>query len=332
MHGHKPLPAIFLLFSAIFFTAASHAQIEVNIPASKDNTLYESTTGALSNGKGTYLFVAQNNQGQVRRALLAFDVAGNVPAGASVLSVRLTLNMSRTLTGAQIVTLHRVLADWGEGDSNAGGEEGGGIAPAAGDATWLHTFFDTQRWANAGGDFATPPSATQTVTAISSYTWGSTPEMVADVQAWLDTATDNFGWILVSNENNSGSAKRFDSLQHPTAGNRPVLQVTYTTATGIVDAGTPPAKFELAQNYPNPFNPSTIIRYELSKAARVQLVIYNLAGKKVRMLVEAHQEPGNKHVAWDGADEAGERVSSGIYIYRLETEGFTAARKLTVLK
>ncbi|MGH7492817.1 MAG: DNRLRE domain-containing protein [bacterium] len=333
MHNHKPLSALFLLTSAIFFVNALHAQIEVNLAPSKDNTLYESTTGTLSNGRGAYLFVAQNNQGEVRRTLLAFDVAGNLPAGASVLSARLTLNMSRTITGAQTVTLHRALSDWGEGASDAPGEEGGGIAAATGDATWLHTFFNTQRWANAGGDFAPEASATQSVTGLGVYTWGSTPEMIADVQAWLNAPANNFGWIMVSNETTNQSAKRFDSRQNPVIGNRPVLTVTYMISAGIdEEVGTLPFRFELTQNYPNPFNPSTIIRYGLPKAAHVQLVIYNLLGKEVRTLVDENQEPGHRQVAWDGADTAGERVGSGIYIYRLETGGFTAVRKLTVLR
>ncbi len=329
----RPLSLFLMLPLFIFSAVTLHAQTQVNIPAQKDNTLYESATGALSNGSGFHLFVAQNNHGEVRRTLLAFDIAGNVPAGALILSAQLRLNMSRTLTGAQTVTLHRVLANWGEGASDAGGEEGAGITPATGDATWIHTFFNTQFWANAGGDFSSQASGTQSVTGLGAYTWGSTPEMVADVQGWLNAPANNFGWLLLSNENNNGSTKRFDSRQNPTAGNRPLLLVTFTTSSGVdQENGTRPAQFELAQNYPNPFNPSTIIRYGLPKAGHVKLAIYSLSGGQVRMLRDAQQEPGFQQLTWDGTDETGGRVSSGIYIYRLETEGFTAVRKLTLLR
>ena len=331
--NYKLQSTLLLLSFSILFVKVLHAQIEVNLVTSKDNTLYESTTGSLSNGSGDHLFVAQNNQGQVRRALLAFNIADSLPAGASILSARLRLNMSRTITGAQTVTVHRALSDWGEGASNALGEEGGGIAAATGDATWLHTFFNTQLWTNPGGDFVPEASASLSVTGPGSYTWSSTPQMVADVQAWLNTPASNFGWILISNENANASATRFDSRQNPTAGNRPQLTVTYMITAGVDENdGTGPSEFELAQNYPNPFNPSTSIRYHLPKAVHVKLVIYSLLGKKVRTLVDAKQDPGSRNVVWDGTDEAGGRVTSGIYLYRLETEGFRAVRKLTVLR
>jgi hypothetical protein len=93
-----------------------------------------------------------------------------------------------------------------------------------------------------------------------------------------------------------------------------------------------PAEFALHGNYPNPFNPSTVIRYDLPRSAHVKLVIYSVLGKVVRTLVDAKEAPGFKRVTWDGANDAGERVTSGIYVYRLETEGFTAVSKLTLLR
>ncbi len=93
-----------------------------------------------------------------------------------------------------------------------------------------------------------------------------------------------------------------------------------------------PTTFALHGNYPNPFNPSTIILYDLPQANHVKLEIYNLLGKTVRTLVDAKEAPGFKHITWDGANDAGERVTSGIYIYRIETESFSATRKLTLLR
>ena len=100
----------------------------VPIPASKDNTLYEDRRGRLSNGGGTHFFVGVTDTGNIRRGLIAFNIAGAIPAGALITSVSLKLHMSQTIAGSQNITLHRVLADWGEGDSNAPGEEGGGTA------------------------------------------------------------------------------------------------------------------------------------------------------------------------------------------------------------
>jgi hypothetical protein len=207
----------------------------------KDNTLYQDASGASSNGAGQYLFVGKTNQGSVRRALLAFDLS-SIPAGATITSATLTLNMSRTISGAQTTQLHRVLADWGEGTSNAGANEGGGASATTGDATWLHTFFNTGFWSSQGGDFSTTLSASQSVSGTGSYTWSSTAQMVADVQGWVDDPSTNFGWMLVGNESANSTAKRFDSREHPTASLRPQLTVEFTVpntaptvATAIAD-------------------------------------------------------------------------------------------------
>ncbi len=92
---HAPLCfALILPLGLFFFTHKLSAQTEVHLPALKDNTLHQSTTGAFSNGMGAYFFVGRNNHGEVRRALISFDIAGNYPviwygiddAGASVAS------------------------------------------------------------------------------------------------------------------------------------------------------------------------------------------------------------------------------------------------------
>ena len=123
----------------------------VELQAVKDNTLYESGAGPLSNGVGGYFFAGRNLVGLIRRGLLAFDIAGNIPAGSTIMDVFLTLHMSRTQASSKTVNLHRVLADWGEGTSNAAGQEGAGAASTAGDATWIHTSFNTVLWAVPGG-------------------------------------------------------------------------------------------------------------------------------------------------------------------------------------
>lgn len=209
-------------------TESGDVQRTVTIGPVKDNTLYESATGALSNGAGGHLFAGRTGQGFIRRGLLAFDIAGNIPPGATIKSVTLSLHMSRepTAGGAEVIELHRVLVDWGEGASDAPLEEGGGTAAAAGDATWIHTFFDTGFWGSAGGDFSQTVSASQTVDAIGSYSW-SGPGMVNDVQSWLDTPAGNFGWILIGNEAGSFTTKRFDTRENSNASFQPVLRIGF---------------------------------------------------------------------------------------------------------
>ncbi|NUM79041.1 T9SS type A sorting domain-containing protein, partial [candidate division KSB1 bacterium] len=93
-----------------------------------------------------------------------------------------------------------------------------------------------------------------------------------------------------------------------------------------------PSVFHLAQNYPNPFNPATMIQYELPQAAQVQLAIYNLLGEKVRTLVDANEPAGIKQVTWDGRDEYGRRMSTGVYVYRLEAGDINITKRLLLMK
>ncbi|RMI09018.1 MAG: T9SS C-terminal target domain-containing protein [Calditrichaeota bacterium] len=94
-------------------------------------------------------------------------------------------------------------------------------------------------------------------------------------------------------------------------------------------------QFELKQNYPNPFNPTTQITYTVPAGYRhvpVQLVIYNQLGQQVRTLVNAPRQPGRYTVTWDGRDDAGNRVSSGIYFYRLQIGDLRAVRKMALIR
>jgi hypothetical protein len=99
-----------------------------------------------------------------------------------------------------------------------------------------------------------------------------------------------------------------------------------------VDYTQRPTEFALRQNYPNPFNPTTIIEYALPKASEVKIQIYNILGQKVKNLVDESQDPGYKMIHWDGKDDNGKEVSSGIYFYRIEAKGFVKCKKMTLLK
>lgn len=207
--------------------------VEVELPAQRDNTLYQSTSGNLSNGAGNHFFTGRTAQpiNNLRRGLIRFDLS-SIPAGSTIDSVSLTLNMSITIVGDKDCSLHRALAAWGESTSTASGGEGGGGLAQPGDATWLHTFSATDFWTTPGGDFAAAPSQTTTVGAIGSYTWGSSAQLVADVQFWLDMPGENFGWVLVGDETGGISAKRFDTHENPNPANHPRLVINYTPPVG----------------------------------------------------------------------------------------------------
>ncbi len=224
----------------------------VELAPSKDNTLYEPEIKAdqLSNGKGQYLFAGNNGLGRSRRALVHFELDRVLPPDAVIRQVWLTLNMSRTNvdSGPEPIALWRVLRDWGEGESVAVGGEGAGGVPQTGDATWMHTFFPNSNWISPGGDFEPfVESARLTVDGAGFHRWGSTPTMVADVNAWRNNPTQNFGWILVGNESVPVTAKRFDSSNHEDPAARPRLTIEFglpgdapgSVPNGASVAGTP---------------------------------------------------------------------------------------------
>ncbi|MBN1481069.1 Ig-like domain-containing protein [candidate division KSB1 bacterium] len=106
-----------------------------------------------------------------------------------------------------------------------------------------------------------------------------------------------------------------------------------TAEYGLVEAEVKlPTRLALAQNYPNPFNPTTTIRFELPAPHKVQIAVFNTTGQLVRMLVDGEYVAGVHQVTWDAKDERGLKVPSGIYYYRMQTDGFHEMKKLLLLK
>src|SRR5215216_2191489 len=216
-----------LFMTTLSFVAATPATANIiNITPSKDNTLYEydPLEGDMSNALGLHFFSGETAMGELRRGVLAFDIAGNIPPGSTITAVTLSLNMSRTpLDKPRTVELRKLLADWGEGTSMASGEEGDGAPATPNDATWRHRFFDTIFWTTEGGDFSATVSASQSVGPLGQYTWSST-QMIADVQSWLDNPASNFGWLVLGDESTVLTSKRFDTRE---SASPPVLMIEY---------------------------------------------------------------------------------------------------------
>ncbi len=93
-----------------------------------------------------------------------------------------------------------------------------------------------------------------------------------------------------------------------------------------------PREYGLSQNYPNPFNPTTSIRYQLPKPGKVTLEVYNIYGQLVQTLVDQVKEAGFHTIEWNGRDERGLQVSSGVYYYRVLVDGFTTTKKMALIK
>lgn len=294
---------IFLLlsFAGVLFCCISlHGQTTVSINPVKDNTLYENATGSISNGSGDHFFVGLTNLNSKRRGLIKFDIASNVPAGSTILEATLTLTMDLTNSGASNVELHALSADWGEAASVASGSGGSGAPAQANDATWLHNFFNQSFWNTAGGDFNASVSATASVNGTGAYNWTS-PQLIADVQKWLDSPALNFGWCLLGNETVKQSAMRFASKEIALATSRPKLTVVYTGPVGIheVNAGSHCTVF------PNP------------SSGKLELVVRDVYPAEVWIFNTAGLAVYSKPLLADQLTIDLSNVPGGVYFYKL---------------
>jgi hypothetical protein len=153
------------------------------------------------------------------------------------------------------------------------------------------------------------------------------PEMIEET-GYYDTPI-GLGDVFVS-----------DSLIFVTMGRSGMITFEYFGPTGILDHGHDetgaPKAFSLSQNYPNPFNPSTTITLDIPRTAGkkelVNLTIYDVRGRRVRTLIDSSLAPGSHKIHWDGLNEKGDSVSSGIYLYQLRAGEETFTRKMVVIR
>jgi hypothetical protein len=105
-----------------------------------------------------------------------------------------------------------------------------------------------------------------------------------------------------------------------------------TVSLSGVTGSNLPTVYSLDQNYPNPFNPTTTISFALPKAGKVQLSVFNLLGQEVKTLVNGDLAAGNNSIVWDGTNDHGQSVASGIYFYRIAAGDFSQTKKMMMLK
>lgn len=218
----------------------------VQLNPSKDNTLIEpDQLGERSNGVGPQFYAGRiggfGGGVGLRRGLLAFDVAGSIPAGSTINSVTLTVTCSHVPVldngNPRTQNLKRATSNWGEGTSDAGVNVGVGAAPTAGDATWINAFFPGTPWGTAGGDFTGTISSSVAVPSTGTYVFPTSAQFVADVQSMLDSPGGNFGWVMTGDEVNTSVSRAFDSREAPTYpsynGTAPVLSIDFTGPVAV---------------------------------------------------------------------------------------------------
>ena len=228
-----PHSLLTLLIATAALTASPLAQSVVTLSPAQDTTLYQNATGSIANGSGTRIFIGRNSGGggggsasSRRRAIVQFDVAAALPAGAVVVDASLELTVEQTsATQPTTAFAHRVTSAWLEGTVVAQGSGGGGGPAVAGESTWLHRDYPNVLWASVGGDFDPTPSFTLQLPLVGPTASAPTAALVADVQAWADNPTSNHGWLLKTDELQPTTARRCWSRE--ASSGQPKLTISY---------------------------------------------------------------------------------------------------------
>lgn len=241
----KTLTHLLLLLFGLATLATPAFALETTLDPVAFNTIYEDNP-TYASGVSTSLFFGPIASGSPRRILVKFDFS-TLPAGAVVTAATLRLNINRAARNSDFsdnIAIHRLLASWGQGTTDAGAG-GGGNQASAGDATWNARFYNAPPatpsllWASPGGDFQATPSYTAAMgVTIGTLNLPATPGLVADVSDWLANPGNNQGWIVIGPEGLGleYKARRVDSIS---------LTVNYELAATTVPA-LGPAAFALA--------------------------------------------------------------------------------------
>jgi len=134
-------------------------------------------------------------------------------------------------------------------------------------------------------------------------------------------------------ENNAWANSRKHTYTYDANGNMTEeLWQSWWVPLAITDENTLPKEFSLSQNFPNPFNPVTTINYDLPEQSHVLINIYDILGREIRTIVKTTQDAGYKSVIWDGTDEFGRSVGTGIYLYQIKAGDFNQTKKMLLLR
>ena len=200
--------------------------------------------------------------------------------------------------------------------------------------TSLTGFVTTGTWFTGfSGSYAVPGTGPQNITLQNNYIWNGTSNMLIEIcydnsaytsySTVTSTAASGMTWGYYT-DNSAGCTMTGGTAQ----ANRPNVCFTFTTGVGVNPIGLEiPKVYSLSQNYPNPFNPTTKINFALPKQGFVTLKIYDVLGREVRTLVNEVKSAGNFTVDFNASE-----FSSGVYFYKLESNGFSDIKRMMLIK
>jgi hypothetical protein len=159
-----------------------------------------------------------------------------------------------------------------------------------------------------------------------------------NVPSWIEFKNKSADIKTLPANASSDAEFTFSVDKKAPVGKTTILTATISSASGqtwtkdINIEVSAPKHYELYNNFPNPFNPSTKIAFELPKESRVRLIIYDLLGREVAQVADAEYPAGYTELTWNGLNKNGERVSSGVYFYRISADKWSSIKKMVLLK
>ena len=300
----KKLYAFLILAGLMSFSLLGQTE-EVLVGATKDNSIYQE--GELSNGSGIYLFTGVTNRGNKRRALIKFDLSNSLPEGVMADSASLILAPSLVKTNGTSVNIYRLNAEWGEGSSDAGGEEGKGAPATEGDATWIKSTLTGDPWVKPGGDYDLESLASTSVSLGAKAEFGSS-SLTELVNSWINDPDNNYGVIVIGDESKSATAIRFNSREYSNSELWPMLKLYYKGANSSVSNKLNLDKLLI---YPDQSSGDLMLKNDYGNLyGRVEL--YSITGSLLY---------SGRHHLREGENRINSGIAqSGIYLYRIVTD------------
>lgn len=291
---HLARPGLVAVVAA--FALPAGAVTNVFLPVADTSLIEVAPANNLGGFAGMHSGTTQNYTRN--RALMRFDLT-SLPTNSVVLSARLELIVtyqpdeppSETTFG-----LHRMLRAWGEGDKSPTTQAGKGLPANPGEATWECAFHPTNHWTLPGGapdaDFASSESSFQSILGFGDYTFATTPELVADVTAWVSTPGENFGWMLLcNNEDVHFTARRFGTREDITA--PPLLTIEHVVPPRIDSARRVGNQFEL--QFTAEAGQTYVVEHRSSFTAGNWQPLTNLGPAEVASTIHVRDEVSQPH-------------------------------------